>query len=58
MNSSKLINNIRNSTGSHIWQRGYYDHIIRNDKDLNNIKQYIQTNPQNWQTDNNFIKVQ
>ena len=57
MNSSKLINNIRNSAGEHIWQRGYYDHIIRNDKDLNNTKQYIQTNPQNWQTDNNYIKV-
>ena len=57
MNSSKLINNIRSSAGAHIWQRGYYDHIIRNDEDLNNIKQYIQNNPQNWQTDNNFIKV-
>ena len=55
MNSSKLINNIRNSTGAHIWQRGYYDHIIRNDEDLNNIKQYIQNNPQNWDKDkNNF----
>ena len=57
MNSPKLISNIRNSAGSHIWQRGYYDHIIRNDEDLNNIKQYIQTNPQNLETGNNYIKV-
>jgi REP element-mobilizing transposase RayT len=29
----------------HIWQRGYYDHIIRNDDDLDQIRQYIQNNP-------------
>lgn len=58
MNSSKLINNIRNSAGSHIWQRGYYDHIIRNDEDLNNIKQYIQNNPQNWDKDKNNLDAE
>ena len=47
MNSSKLINDICNSKGSHVWQRSYYDHIIRNEEDLNNTKQYIQNNPFN-----------
>jgi len=57
MNSSKLINDIRNSKGSHVWQRSYYDHIIRNEKNLNNIKQYIQNNPLNWGTDkNNYLE--
>jgi putative transposase len=28
-----------------LWQRGYYDHIIRNDQSLNNIRQYIIDNP-------------
>lgn len=51
MNSSKLINNICNSKGAHVWQRSYYDHIIRNEEDLNNTKQYIQNNPLNWETD-------
>ncbi len=51
MNSAKLINNIRNSKGSHVWQRSYYDHIIRNETDLNNTKAYIQNNPLNWRTD-------
>lgn len=32
----------------HIWQRGYYDHIIRNDKDLESARQYIQNNPLKW----------
>jgi putative transposase len=30
------------------WQSKYYDHIIRNDKDLDRIRQYIATNPARW----------
>ena len=38
-----------NMTG--IWQKNYYDHIIRNDRELNNIRWYIARNPFNWQLD-------
>ena len=38
-----------NMTG--IWQRNYYEHIIRNDRELNNIRWYIINNPLNWQLD-------
>ena len=38
-----------NMTG--IWQRNYYDHIIRNDREWNNIRWYILNNPLNWQLD-------
>ena len=34
-----------------IWQRNYYDHIIHNDRELNNIRWYIVNNPLNWQLD-------
>jgi predicted dithiol-disulfide oxidoreductase (DUF899 family) len=34
-----------------IWQRNYYDHIIRDDQDFINIWNYIDTNPQGWQED-------
>ena len=34
MNSSKQINTIRNSTGIPVWQRNYYEHIIRNEDKL------------------------
>ncbi|MEP7135088.1 MAG: hypothetical protein ABI904_09160 [Chloroflexota bacterium] len=34
-----------------IWQRNYYEHIIRNDRELNNIGCYIVNNPINWQLD-------
>ena len=34
--------------GTSIWQRGYYDHILRNDADLAETRQYILNNPQKW----------
>ncbi len=34
-----------------IWQKNYFDHIIRNDRELNNIRWYIAHNPLNWQLD-------
>lgn len=32
-------------------QSRYHDHIIRNEKSYNNIKYYIQTNPEKWNDD-------
>ena len=37
-----------------LWQRSYYDHIIRNDEDYLNIWQYIESNPSKWQQDKYF----
>jgi hypothetical protein len=34
-----------------IWQRNYYEHIIRNENELNCIRKYIQENPLRWQYD-------
>lgn len=34
-----------------IWQRSFYDHIIRNEQDYNEIWQYIENNPQKWNED-------
>ncbi|MDZ7586995.1 MAG: transposase, partial [Patescibacteria group bacterium] len=36
-----------------VWQRNYYEHIIRTKTALNKIKKYIQTNPQMWDQDQN-----
>ena len=44
-------NRQRKTHGTTIWQRGYYDHIIRSEKSLNRIREYIDTNPQRWQYD-------
>jgi REP element-mobilizing transposase RayT len=45
------INNLRRKPGQRVWQRGYYDRIIRNERELNAIRQYIQDNPRRWNED-------
>lgn len=32
----------------HLWQRGYFEHIIRNQQDLDEIRRYIENNPAKW----------
>ena len=49
--STKRINNVRKTPASKLWQRNYYEHILRNKEELNRIRQYIADNPANWQTD-------
>lgn len=34
-----------------LWQRNYWDHIIRNETDLHRIREYIQANPARWESD-------
>ena len=34
-----------------LWQRSFYDHVIRNDQDLNRIREYIVNNPAKWALD-------
>jgi putative transposase len=49
--SARHINKYRNPAGLPVWQRGYYDRIIRNDEAWQNIQQYIANNPSNWMDD-------
>ena len=53
MNSSKLIHQL----GQNIfkWQRSFYDHVIRNEESLAEIRKYIQDNPKNWDKDINNL---
>ena len=37
--------------GYSIWQRNYYEHIIRNEKEYYKIIEYIRTNPLKWEED-------
>jgi putative transposase len=34
-----------------LWQRNYYEHIIRDEEELNRIRQYITDNPARWDDD-------
>jgi REP element-mobilizing transposase RayT len=40
------VNRSRATRGRAVWQRGYYEHIVRNDRELEQIRSYIQSNPQ------------
>jgi REP element-mobilizing transposase RayT len=43
---------IRTNIGTHeLWQRNYWEHVIRDDNELFRIRQYIQKNPANWKHD-------
>ncbi len=49
--ATKRINGIRGTPGRAVWQRNYYEHIIRNDEDLARIRKYIWENPLRWDLD-------
>jgi REP element-mobilizing transposase RayT len=58
--TTSQINQIRNMPGARFWQQRYYDHIVRNESELDAIHHYIvnnhlkweedQENPRNWET--------
>jgi len=48
---TKRINEMRKTPGVPVWQRNYYEHIVRDETELNRIREYIQTNPFRWHLD-------
>ena len=49
--SARRINNMRKMTGLPLWQRNYYERIIRNEDELRRIQEYIINNPLDWEKD-------
>ena len=52
---TKRINMLRNTPGEPVWQGRYHDHIIRNEKSLNKIREYVLYNPVRWREDTFFV---
>lgn len=52
--STKQINHLRDTAGAPVWQRNYYEHILRDENGLNSIRYYIVTNPERWAEDSLF----
>ena len=48
---TKRINQHRGTPGAPVWQRNYYEYIIRDDRALNAIRRYIAENPMRWHLD-------
>ena len=49
--SARRINEQRGTRGAPIWQRNYWEHIIRDEKSYHDIATYIVNNPANWEMD-------
>jgi putative transposase len=49
--ATQQINWLRHTPGAPVWQRNYYEHIIRTERALTAIRQYIFQNPLRWELD-------
>ena len=52
---TRCIREVQKDTQLRIWQRNYYEHIIRSEASYLTISEYIQTNPQRWAEDTYFV---
>ena len=50
------VNALQNQRGAVLWQRNYYEHVIRDEKDLQAKRDYILSNPLNWKDDDENIR--
>jgi REP element-mobilizing transposase RayT len=55
MTTNAYLRNVKNAgwppLPGKLWQRNYYEHIIRNNVELKKIRHYIRSNPRNWDKD-------
>jgi REP element-mobilizing transposase RayT len=49
--SAKRLNQLRNNPGCPVWQRNYFERVIRNDDNLSKAREYIVNNPMKWESD-------
>ncbi len=49
--STRKINQTRDIPDLPVWQRNYYEHIVRDERELEGIREYIVNNPVRWETD-------
>ena len=55
MTTNEYINGVKSGGfppfEKRIWQRSFHDHVIRDEEDLNRVREYIQNNPLKWALD-------
>ncbi len=54
--SARRINEVRITPGVSVWQRKYYEHVVRDEADLARIRAYIQDNPAGWALEHLYPK--
>jgi len=55
--STRICNQYDNVIGRKIWQSSFYEHVIRNKDDYENIWQYIEDNPKKWEEDRYYCNI-
>ena len=48
---TRCINKAGKTPAMPVWQRNYYEHIIRSDAEMDHIREYIINNPKQWESD-------
>ena len=54
--TTNAANQAMQTPGRKLWQRSYYEHIVRDETDYQEIWQYIDENPQNWEIDRFYVR--
>ena len=54
--TTRQVNQLNGTNNIPVWQRNYYEHVIRSENDLNAIRIYIEGNTLNWQKDQLFVE--
>jgi putative transposase len=54
--STKQINQLRDTPRKPVWQRNFYEHVIRDESGLNRIREYIVNNPAQWEKDEYYAQ--
>jgi REP element-mobilizing transposase RayT len=49
--SARRVNELREAAGVPLWQRSYYEHIIRDEDERRSVQEYIVNNPVKWSDD-------
>ena len=49
--STKQFNLVQGTPNQLLWQRNFYEHVIRNDEEMERVREYISLNPMQWETD-------
>ncbi len=56
--TTRRINRMRKTPDVFVWQRNYYERIVRNERELNAVRRYIHNNPAHWLNDTENVEME
>jgi REP element-mobilizing transposase RayT len=48
---TRRVNQMRGAPRAHVWQRNYYERVVRSEAELHSVREYIRLNPAKWELD-------